>query len=248
MTTINNIEDLIRVLDENPQWVEALRVRLLTRELIELPEKFAQFAAATNQRFDRLEAEVKEIRGDVKGIQSDVQQIQGDVKELQIGAKQTQADVQQLQRDVKGMRDDLGPIKGVHARNAALNEAYFIAMKFGFTFVRTLRSEDLMPFIRGNKASGIPFNQLESFHRADLIMEAQDREGRDCYLAVEVSYTVDERDTGRAVRNAEFLTRFTGRPAYAVAAGLRYDQRVRSNIESGEALWYEMDSEALEAC
>ena len=44
MTTINNIEDLIKLLDENPQWLEALRVRLLNRELIELPEKFAQFA------------------------------------------------------------------------------------------------------------------------------------------------------------------------------------------------------------
>ena len=32
MTTINTIEDLLRLLDENPEWVEALRARLLTRE------------------------------------------------------------------------------------------------------------------------------------------------------------------------------------------------------------------------
>ena len=55
MATINTIEDLIRLLDDNPQWVEALRVRLLTRELIELPEKFARFAEATHQRFDRID-------------------------------------------------------------------------------------------------------------------------------------------------------------------------------------------------
>ena len=55
MATINTIEDLIRLLDDNPQWVEALRVRLLTRELIELPEKFARFAEATQQRFDRID-------------------------------------------------------------------------------------------------------------------------------------------------------------------------------------------------
>ncbi len=38
MTTINTIEDLIRLLDENPEWAEALRARLLTRQLMELPE------------------------------------------------------------------------------------------------------------------------------------------------------------------------------------------------------------------
>lgn len=36
-TTITTIEDLMRVLDENPEWLEALRTRLLTCELIELP-------------------------------------------------------------------------------------------------------------------------------------------------------------------------------------------------------------------
>ena len=54
MATINTIEDLFRILDENPQWLEALRARLLTRELLELPEKFAQFVAATEQRFDKV--------------------------------------------------------------------------------------------------------------------------------------------------------------------------------------------------
>ena len=37
-SNINDIEDLMRILDENPQWVEALRARLLTRELLELPQ------------------------------------------------------------------------------------------------------------------------------------------------------------------------------------------------------------------
>lgn len=38
-TTITTIEDLMRVLDENPEWLEALRTRLLTHELIELPRR-----------------------------------------------------------------------------------------------------------------------------------------------------------------------------------------------------------------
>lgn len=68
MNTIHTIEDLIRLLDENPRWADAMRARLLTRELIEFPGKFTQFVSevnsftaevrkfveATNQRFDSL--------------------------------------------------------------------------------------------------------------------------------------------------------------------------------------------------
>lgn len=39
--TIDTVEDLIRVLDANPVWLEALRARLLTRELLELPQQLA---------------------------------------------------------------------------------------------------------------------------------------------------------------------------------------------------------------
>ena len=52
--TINSIQDLVRVLDEHPEWVEALRVRLLTRELLELPQRLADFVAAANKRFEAM--------------------------------------------------------------------------------------------------------------------------------------------------------------------------------------------------
>ena len=52
MTTINTMEDLIRLLDENPEWLEALRSRLLTRELLEMPQTLARFIETTNRRFE----------------------------------------------------------------------------------------------------------------------------------------------------------------------------------------------------
>ena len=62
-TAINTIEDLVRIMDEHPEWVEAMRVRLLSREVLELPQKMAMlaetvdsFAASTNMRLDTIEA------------------------------------------------------------------------------------------------------------------------------------------------------------------------------------------------
>jgi hypothetical protein len=212
MATINTIEDLLRVLDENLQWLEALRARLLTRELLELPEKFAQFVAATEKRFDNVE------------------QRPGNVETA-----------------VKSLRDDIAPLKGAHAWNAALREADLIAEDLGFTLVRTLNQEAIRDLVQSQNTSDIPANELRSFRRADLIMEATDQAGETCYIAVEVSFTANGRDTIRAVRNAGFLTGFTGKRCYAVVAGLRQDNRIQTSIESGEVSWYQLDPQALEA-
>ena len=40
MTTINTIEDLARILREQPTWAEALRAILITQELLDLPARF----------------------------------------------------------------------------------------------------------------------------------------------------------------------------------------------------------------
>ena len=56
MTTINTIEDLARILREQPTWAEALRALLLTQELLDLPARFDHFVQVqqeTNQLTDR---------------------------------------------------------------------------------------------------------------------------------------------------------------------------------------------------
>ena len=39
MVTINTTDDLLRALDENPRWQEAVRHRILTEELMRLPAR-----------------------------------------------------------------------------------------------------------------------------------------------------------------------------------------------------------------
>ena len=53
MNEINTLEDLFQLLDDNPELRESLRVRLLSRELIELPEKFAQYAGLPTRTWSR---------------------------------------------------------------------------------------------------------------------------------------------------------------------------------------------------
>ncbi len=73
MTTVNTVEDIIEALDSDPFLLESLRARLLTRDLIELPQVAAEIAASqlrteatlrqfmetTNARFDSVEENQK---------------------------------------------------------------------------------------------------------------------------------------------------------------------------------------------
>ena len=308
MDTINTIDDFLQVLDENPKWVEALRARLLSRQLIELPEKFAQFIEATDkrfemleqrfenfeqrldrfieatdkrfemleQRFERLEQRFERLEQRLdrfieatdkrfenleqrferleqrldrfieatdkrfENLETRVQSIQDDVSILK------DAQVQNATR-IQSIQNDLGMLKGAHARNAAIGEAPHIAQDMGFNWTKNLSQKNLWDLTKISDTSGIPTNELRSFHWADLIMEATGREGETCYIAVEISFTVNGRDITRAVRNAGFLTKFTGKPAYAAVVGLRRDDRVQDSIESGQVFWYQLPMEVLQA-
>lgn len=220
---IATVEDLVRVLDEHPQWLEALRARLLTRELLALPQTLADFIAATDRRFAEVDRRFAEVDGRLDG----------------------------LERQIGQLRTDLAPIKAAHARNAAMDEADLIAAELGLSLVAMLDRDQLQSLVRSAETDGIPKHDLLSFRRADLVLRAADPAaadpaGTERYVAVEVSYTVNGRDTERARRNARFLTRLTGCGASAVVAGLRLDERIRPLVESGEVAWYQLDAEALE--
>lgn len=225
MATINTIEDLIQLLDDNPHWAEALRVRLLTRELIELPEKFAQFVEATNQRFDRIEERLD--RGDER-------------------LDRFEGRMDRLEGRMDRLTDDVGILKGAHARNAVLQEADVIAEDMGLTLVRVLSRDDLRALTPSQGVADIPASHLRSFRLADLVMEAANPDGEMAYVAVEISFTVNGRDTERAVRNAGFLSRFTGRSARAAVAGVRLDERIHGRLESEGVFWYELSPESLD--
>ena len=66
-------------------------------------------------------------------------------------------------------------------------------------------------------------------------------DNRPCYAAVEVSYTVDARDTSRAIRNAGYIARFTGIPCYPGVVGVREDWESEALVDAGTVRWSEIE-------
>ena len=208
---IDTIEDLVRVLDEHPEWRDALRSRLLSRELLEMPAQLASFIAATREQFAAID------------------------KRFEAAAAERQS-----------MRDDIGILKGAHARNVAERRVGLIARFLGLRDRRVLGGADLFDLAR-NAGAAMHSSEIQSYVEADLVFEAEDDGGGIQYVAVEVSYTANGRDTARAMRNAALITRFTERPCRPVVASLRIDDRIADAIEAGRVSWFRLPSEAMQA-
>lgn len=300
-TTFNTAEDLIRILDERPDLLAAVRSRVLTRELIEMPEKLAQlaaafheFAATTNaaiaalqegqaelkegqrqivarqdqmearqDKSETIQAELKEGQRRIEARQDKLEAGQDELKAGQAELKEGQgrlevrqdtlealhqdmlAEQRSLRADVRRIDRGLGELRGAFARRVAMDDAEVIAAEMGLVWRRNLRRLELRNMAASPAADAFPVNDRRSFRLADLVIEAADDAGQPHYIAVEVSYTADERDTNRAQRNARYLTHFTGAPARAAIVAVHLDDRIRSLIDSDEVFWYQFDSRAM---
>ena len=257
----------MRVLDEHPQWLEALRERLLTRELMEMPRNLAEFVAATERRFEEIDRRFEAIDRRFEAIDRRFEEIDRRFEEIDRRFEEIDRRFEEidrrfeaidrrfeaidrrfdlLERQFEQLRTDIAPLKAAHARTAAVREADLMAEEQGLSFVGILGQEEIRALVRSSDTGGISKHDLRSFRLADIVLRATDRAGEECYVAVEVSYTANGRDTSRAQRNAGFLTRFTGRRAYAVVAGLRFDERIRVSVESDEVSWFQLDPEVLD--
>ena len=233
------MEDFIRVMDDNPSWLEAVRSRVLTRELIELPARFAEYAQANDARMDAFLQSLADFKEAAeREFQANRQEFQAIREQFAIVNTHLAA----LNRRMGRFEEDMGRFRARHASEVVRGRSGILAGDLGCKRVKTLSEEDLMDMVRAADTSGIPVNDLRSFRRADLVMEAVRLDtGEACYIAVEISYTVNGRDTSRAIRNAGFLRRFTGKDALAVVAGVRKDDRVDEDIAANGVAWHELE-------
>ena len=153
---------------------------------------------------------------------------------------------EQKETDARGetrlqqITNDLGDLKGHVSGRVAHEMADDIAERFGFEMVHVLTRHEIRQMLRQHKPGDIDPGTRRSFYSADLIGKVLDQDGNELFLTAEASYTADLRDTDRAARNSEFITRFTGLPARPFIASRRNHRDVQQLVDAGAVLWFEI--------
>ena len=211
MTTINTVDDFLQALDNNPAWREAVRARILGDELLQLPVVFKAFVEQLT-KFNEQQAQFNQRVDQFMTLTSN-----------------------RMQR----IESDISVVKGGHVQNHVRRFTEVIADDLELNYVQTLSPKQLLDISkRITSPTGIRQNQRNSFVNADLVIEATAENGETVYVAVEASWTADNRDSDRALRNAGYLENATGHRAIAAVASVRNDHEVEKLIEEGELHWH----------
>ncbi len=202
--TVNDLNDLLRILREQPEWLAEVRRVVLTDELLKLPDLVRELVEAQRRTDERL-AEFQ-------------QRIERQIAEFQQRTDERFAQLAEAQRRTD---DQIAEMKGT------LLEMDYRA-KVGAIFGGRLRKPkvvdagDMWDLLRGH----LDETEIRQVVTSDLIVRGRllppQSEG-EVWLTVEVSSVVDQSDVTRATERAALL-RKAGLLALPVVAGRRLTQ------------------------
>ena len=232
MTTINDINDLARILREKPEWVSTLRNLLLTQELLDLPEKFAQFVQTTNDNFqlvnrrlERLEDDVAVLKEDMGLVKQDLNQVKGKMDNA-LGANYEF----KIQRNIGSIAGQYLNLRRVRVQQGP----------------RTDRDPRLEEFLeQAEDQQLITKEQYLDLQRLDLVFTGrqQDRTG-ETTVAAEISITIGNNDIERAARRAQALNQALNQEVIPVVIGAHIDEERRQMAqEQAVSIMLEPDTE-----
>ena len=186
MTTINTIEDLARILRDQPTWAEALRALLLAQDLLDLPGRFDRFV---------------ETQHETNQAQQETNQAQQETNRL-------------TDRRLNAIEGQLGNLEGGeyerNVRNKALARC-MITLGFQGAYVALAQTNPADPRLTSAIAQAVQNGRITpdrfgELFEADLIITADDNR----HAVIEVSITADHDDIDRAKNRAGILSAITG--------------------------------------
>ena len=236
MTTISTTDDLLRAARENAEFREAFRREILTEELLELPRRFAEYAAATDDRLGRIEALIAEnskaIAENSKGIAALVDNTEAMNRRLD----SMERNIESLHGMYSQQHNDFDRFRGAYAENAARKEDGVIASKIArergnrVRTIKRLTHEDMYAIfdeaIERDLLDGIDDESQDRFANADdaILVTERGRARAQFYVVIEASHTAHENDLTRVANHAKVIERVKGIAAYGVVAGVRIGQ------------------------
>ena len=177
------------------------------------------------------------------------QQFNGEIPEFVAEQREqndrVEARMDRIDTRMDRIEGDISVVKGGHARGRDVEAGPAIADDLGLEYVRTIPRAELVAISRELTVSDITTGDRRSFRDADLIIEATDG-ATTVYVAVEISYTADLRDSERAERNARYLHHHTNIPTYAAVVSVRNDYALQQLVDAGKVHGHQLAESDLQ--
>ena len=237
---IESFQDILDVLEQNPEYREAMRRHILDEEIRRLPAEFRElretvdnlvqvvrdYIETTNERFSRVESNVEELKeGQVRleagqaKLEAGQARLETDVAELKEGQVRLEAGYARLEGRI-------GDVAGTSYERRIAKHCSSIANRYlGIKRPKILHSINVVEnealdglMYTAIEAGSITDEQAYDLDLADIIIAAG-APGRADYAVIEVSETIDDGDVDRACERAAILAATVGEPVAAAVIG-----------------------------
>lgn len=219
-TIINDVSDLARIIREQPEWADTLRGLLLGQEVLDLPQRLAQFAELTSQNFqlahERQESESLARQAGVNRLESQLNRVEGKLDNA-VGANYEN----KIARICRGL----------------------LGQQLGLTRVTVLygtesRPDFLESIYQAEEDGILTLGQVSQLLQADLICSGRHRaDPARLYLVAEASVTIGDNDVTRARERADILSLVVDAPVQAVIIGAHIDA-ARTNLAAEKGVQF----------
>ena len=219
---INTIEDLERILRENPEWRERIRSLILEEELRRLPARFERF----------VEEEFRPLRADVEVLKEDMKVVKGDVEVLKSDVEVLKSDVGILKKDVGVLKIDVAKLRGESfERKVRENAPAFLGR-----VIRRLRPIDkftLADILDDAIDSGLIDEDMKDFAlKVDFAGKGRLKEtGKEVHVALEATLTLYPEDVEKVFKRAMIISKAVGQETIPVVVYLNAKEEALSLAE-----------------
>ena len=214
--TLNDVSDLVRILQERPEWLATVRHVVISDELLSVPQQLAEFIQSTNdfiratnenfrlvyERLDRLEAGQVELRAGQA-------ELRAGQAELRAGQAELKDNYLRQERRINSLEGRFSNFEGSDYERRLRNRLVFRAAH-RFDLVRPViamtQDTPSIPQLTGIihraiRHGAITIGEADDLHEADIIIMSEN----DRHVVLEVSLNADEDDLRRAVRRSRIL-------------------------------------------
>ena len=214
MTTINSLDDFLRALDDNPQWREAVRARILGEELMQLPARFNAFVERVEgfiERFTAFMERTEEFMAQTKEFMARTEEFMARTSEI---LEEQRAINQRTERRLNLLEGNVGILQGAQYERSVRTKALARSQNvLGFISPYMALNQDGMTAPSLNSAvaqairSGtVTLDGSSDLFETDIIVSTEDNR----HAVIEVSLTLDYQDIDRAKSRAGIMAAVTG--------------------------------------
>ena len=241
--TIDDFQDLVRLLGEHPDWRAELRRQVLSDELLELPALVRQLAEAqarTEQRVTELaqaQARTEQRLTELVEVQSRAEER---LQRIEAALERLEAIVERLAEAQGSNETRVGRIEGIvlEGQYARRGPSYLSRLALRLRLLETGPLADLLDtaVLEGRLTDA----ERDAVLLADVVFSGRRREDNaDVYVLAEVSAGIGPHDVERAAERAALLEKL-GRPVIPVVAGWRIDAEALE-MASRRGVWHALN-------